>query len=351
MRYLPTSKLESGMVLGQDIYDGSGRLLLAKHLLLTAEYISSLEFLGFPGIYIDDEFTRGIEIQQVLAPQVKSQALKLVHDLFSFDPGKCDLPVNEVKVQKTVVRVVEDILSNGDVMCNMMDIKNYDDYIYYHSVNVGTLSVMIGARYGLPKEQLYDLATAALLHDIGKKFIDLDIINGPWPLEGKERELWKQHSSLGAEFLRTSFSFPAMVNTGVLEHHEWYNGEGYPMGRAGCEIPLFARIIKLADSYDAMVTKRPMREAMTPAEAVEYMMAMAGQEFDPQLVNTFIRKMAVYPAGCEVELSNGFHAIVAKNYEDFILRPLVKVIETGEMLDLMDDQTMRAVTIGRIVVD
>ena len=72
MRYLPTSKLTPGMALGQDIYDGAGRLLLAKHLLLSEEYISNLEFLGFPGIYIDDEFTQGIEIQQVLNPQVRS---------------------------------------------------------------------------------------------------------------------------------------------------------------------------------------------------------------------------------------------------------------------------------------
>ena len=74
-------KLTPGMALGQDIYDGAGRLLLAKHLLLSEEYISNLEFLGFPGIYIDDEFTQGIEIQQVLNPQVRSQALKVVHEM------------------------------------------------------------------------------------------------------------------------------------------------------------------------------------------------------------------------------------------------------------------------------
>ena len=103
MRYLPTSKLTPGMALGQDIYDGAGRLLLAKHLLLSEEYISNLEFLGFPGIYIDDEFTQGIEIQQVLNPQVRSQALKVVHDMFAFDvasDAEEDMPVSEIKIQK-----------------------------------------------------------------------------------------------------------------------------------------------------------------------------------------------------------------------------------------------------------
>ena len=97
-----------------EIYDGAGRLLLAKHLLLSEEYISNLEFLGFPGIYIDDEFTQGIEIQQVLNPQVRSQALKVVHDMFAFDvasDAEEDMPVSEIKIQKTIERIVENILS------------------------------------------------------------------------------------------------------------------------------------------------------------------------------------------------------------------------------------------------
>lgn len=349
MRYLPTSKLTPGMALGQDIYDGAGRLLLANHLLLSAEYISNLEFLGFPGIYIDDEFTRGIEIQQVLSPQVRSQALKMVHDLFVFDADRNTLPVDEVKLQMTIESVLDDILSSGDVMCNMMDIKDYDDYIFYHSINVGMLSAMIGSRYGLTYDQLYQLTAAALLHDIGKKFIDLEITNGTWPLEGQDREIWKSHPKLGAEFLRTSYRFPSMVYTSVLEHHEWFNGQGYPLGKAGKDIQLFARIIKLTDCYDALVSRRPSRDALVPSDAVEYMMAMAGTEFDPQLVNIFLRKIAVYPVGCEVELSNGYTAVVAKNFMDFALRPLVKVVETGEMLNLRDDPNGRSITVRGMV--
>lgn len=350
MRYMPTSKLVPGMALGQDIYDGSGRLLLARHLLLSAEYISNLEFLGFPGIYIDDEFTRGIEIQEILSPQVRCQALNLIHDLFDFDVDERDLPVSEVKLRMTVENVVDDILNNGDIMCNMMDIRDYDDYIYHHSVNVGALSVMVGARYGLDREQLFELTTAAMLHDIGKKFLDKEVINGSWPLDGGAREFWKKHPKLGCEFLRSAYNFPSRVHTGVLMHHEWFNGEGYPMGSTGEEIPLFARIIKLADCYDSMVSKCPQREQIAPSDAIEYLMAMASAEFDPAIVDIFIRKIAVYPIGCEVELSNGQHAVVAKNFHDFALRPLVKVVETGEMLNLRDDPAGRNITIGRTLM-
>ena len=350
MRYLPTSRLTAGMALGQDIYDGAGRLLLAKHLLLNEEYISSLEFLGFPGIYIDDEFTRGIEIQEILKPEVRSQALKMVHDLFTCDSNQKEIPVNEVKLKMTIMAVVQDIMDNGDVMCNMMDIRNYDDYMYYHSINVGVLSVMLGAWYGLNRKELNQLATAGMLHDIGKKFIAPNIINGAWPLEGEERETWKRHPKLGADFLKNTYNFPSVVYTSILEHHEWYNGEGYPLAKEKDDIILYARMIKIVDCYDALLSNRPSRTAVTQLEAMEYLMAMSGVEFDPVLIGIFVRKIAVYPVGCEVELSNGTHAIVVENFRDFTMRPLVKVIESGEMLNLRDDSEGRSITIGRIIM-
>ena len=106
----------------------------------------------------------------------------------------------------------------------------------------------------------------------------------------------------------------------------------------------------MTDSYDAMISKRPGREQLSPADAIEYMMAMAGAEFDPQLVNIFLRRMAVYPIGCEVQLSNGLHGIVAKNFRDFSLRPLVRIVETGEMLNLRDDPEGLSITIGRMIM-
>ena len=350
MRYLPTSKLKPGMALGQDIYDGAGRLLLAKHLLLNEEYISNLEFLGFPGIYIDDEFTQGIEIQQVISPQVRSQALKMVHDLFSFHEGEEETSVEEVKIQRIVESVVESVLRNGDVMCNMVDIKNYDDYIYFHSINVGILSVMLGARYGLSREVLCQLAIAAFLHDIGKRFINSDIVNGEMMLQGQDVEVFHSHAKLGAEFLSNSYHFSSEVYTGILEHHENYNGSGYPLGKAGEDISLFGRIIRVTDSYDGLTSGRPSGVAQAPSEAMEFLMAMAGTQFDPKLVNIFMRKLATYPVGCEVELSNGQHAVVAKNFENFPLRPLVKVIETGEMMNLRDDVEARSVIVGKMIM-
>lgn len=353
MRYLPTSKLTPGMALGQDIYDGAGRLLLAKHLLLSEEYISNLEFLGFPGIYIDDEFTQGIEIQQVLNPQVRSQALKVVHDMFAFDAASDaeeDMPVSEIKIQKTIERIVENILSNGDIMCNVLDIKNYDDYIYYHSINVAMMSVLLGANYGMNEESLYQLTTAAILHDIGKRFLDIGIINADHALTEEETQLLRKHPELGADYLKGNYHFSARVYAGVMQHHENYDGTGYPLGKSGEHIPLYARIIRLVEQYDDMVSLHRGRENLSPSDAMEYLMAGSGTLFDPKLVELFVEKIAVYPVGCEVELSNGMHGVVAKNFERFFLRPVVKVVETGEMLNLRDDPDTRSIIITKMVI-
>lgn len=159
-----------------------------------------------------------------------------------------------------------------------------------------------------------------------------------------------QHPKLGYEFLMKHYDFTPEVATAVLEHHECYNGEGYPMRKSGLEISIFARIIKLADVFDAMTSKRPYRDMLPPSDAIEYIMAMCGSEFDPKLVEVFLKWVAVYPVGCEVVLSDERRAVVTKNFPNFVLRPVVKLLETGEIINLNQDRNARNITIVRLVV-
>ena len=314
MRYMPMAKVETGMTLGQDIYNGEGRLILGKRVILNHDNLQQLLKLGFPGIYIDDEFTEDLMIAQVIRPEVKREALKMVHDLFLDNKN---LPTEQHNLQEVVMNVMEEVLRNEDVMCNMLDIKTYDDYVYFHSVNVAVLSTMM----------------------------EEDVLNVRRSLTDEERIMIVQHPKLGYDFLVENFDFLPEVYDSVLEHHEWYNGCGYPMRRSGSEIPIYARIIKLADVYDALTSKLPYHEPVPPSEAVEYIMANAGAEFDPELVDVFMHRIAVFPVGCEVSLSDGRRAVVMENYKEFILRPKVKVIPTGEVIDLKSDDSARSLTI------
>ena len=256
----------------------------------------------------------------------------------------------EEQIRETIMNVIRDILSDGDVMYNMMDLKNYDDYTYFHSVNVATLAAVLGVRYGLSEYELKVLTTGALLHDIGKKFVKADVLNARRPLTEEEKRMVLQHPKLGYEFLKRNYDFDPDVCEGVLGHHEWYNGEGYPLRRSGENISIYARIIKVADVYDAMTSKRPYHDALSPSDAVEYIMAMNESEFDPAIVDIFLKWVAVYPVGCEVELSDGRHAVVVKNYHDFLLRPKIRVMESGEEIDLLSDIDARHITILRLAV-
>lgn len=350
MRYVPMNLAEPGMALGQELYDGDGQLLVARHLILDKDYIKALSELGFPGVYIDDEFTEGIRIQEVVSPEVRREAIRGVRELFISNAYDEDAAEEEARIKKLVLDVIEDILSNGDVMYNMLDLKVYDDYTYFHSVNVAVLSVMMGSQMCMTRQELTILATAAILHDIGKKFLSLELLNTPKLLGAKEKQLLLDHPRLGFEFLKQHFHFPSMVCLSVLEHHEWYNGEGYPLHKAGNDISIYARIIKLADTVDAMGSKRPYHEPAQPSEIVEYIMGRMGSEFDPNVVITFLNKIVAYPVGCEVELSNGQHAVVMENYSDFVLRPKIKILETEKVVDLMQDEKARNITITKLLI-
>jgi len=122
------------------------------------------------------------------------------------------------------------------------------------------------------------------------------------------------------------------------------------MGLKGADIHLYARIIKAADVYDGMTSARPYHDAMLPGEVIEYIMAHVGTEFDVQVVTVMLEKLCVYPVGCEVILSNGEHAIVVENHTGYVLRPSVKLLGNGRVIDLLSDKDARNVTIVKLLL-
>lgn len=347
MRYVPMPFVEPGMLLGLDLYDGAGRLLLAHDLVLNEAYIRELTAQGYPGLYIEDELSGGVEIHETIRPEVRREALAMVSDLFAVSDRE---EIDKSSLQNVVMKIVEDVCENEDIMCNMLDIKRYDDYTYFHSVNVGVLSSMVGAAMGYSQDDLVNLTMAAMLHDVGKKFIPVEILNKEGPLNGEQREVIETHSRQGADFIREKYTFSSFVNQGILQHHENYDGSGYPMGRQKDDIAEFARIISIVDVYDALTSKRPYRDALPINEAVEFLMANSGKQFDPDVLDAFLHKIAVFPTGAQVELSDGKQAIVVQNYPEMILRPRVRLFETKEEIDLAFDPDARNITIVKMIM-
>ncbi|HHX60080.1 MAG TPA: HD-GYP domain-containing protein [Epulopiscium sp.] len=328
MRFIPTFCLQEGMLLGKSIYNKNGSLLLREGSNIRQQYISKVIELDIQGLYVEDELSRGIEVESVINEELRLNTVEKIKDIFiDIQKESSNLSKNMSMANTYVEDMIEELINNKHVMVNMVDIKSFDEYTYHHSVNVCVLSIIIGISINLTQEELSSLGMAALLHDIGKVFINQELLNKVAPLTVEEFEVMKEHPMNGYKYMKSTFDFPFQTNLGVLQHHEKYDGTGYPQNKAGEEIFLFGRIIAIADVYDALVSNRYYKKALLPSEAMEYIMGGAGTHFDFELVNVFIRKVAAYPLGTCVKLSNGVEGIVVENYPDASTRPKIKLIE------------------------
>lgn len=330
MRFVPSFCLREGMILGDNLYGGSGELVLAHETVLTHDYIQGILKLNYNGIYVDDDISRDIHIVSIINERVRAQTVRGIKDVFICTEN--DSPVTKKKfndMQLQIESIVDEILLNKNLMVNMVDLKVFDDYTYFHSVNVAVLSIVLGASIGFDRKVLCNLGFAALLHDIGKVFIKREILNKNGILTNEEFSEIKEHSAMGCDYIRKGFGVLLTAQTGILDHHEKFSGGGYPNNIKGDSISLFGRIIAIADVYDALTSDRPYRKAMIPSEVMEYIMGSSSTLFDPDLVKVFIKKIAPYPIGSCVNLSNGYVGIVIENYEDYCLRPKIRVFKNG----------------------
>lgn len=165
-------------------------------------------------------------------------------------------------------------------------IEKRDYYTAGHTKRVMKYSLMIGEKIGLSKEQLYWLSLSAILHDIGKIGIPDAILNKQAPLDDIEKEIMKKHPVLGYEIVKKVKGLQKALD-GILYHHETEDGSGYPEGLKNGDIPLFAKIIAVCDTFDAMTSDRPYRKALSYTKAVQELEENAGTQFDTNIVNIF----------------------------------------------------------------
>ena len=355
MRFIPLNCIRSGQVLASDLIIDPNRLMLRKGITLTPSMVSRIRLLGFQGVYIEDDISRDIEVANVISDELKYKAKKEVRSLFmSMEHNMYNKTAKHIDMLSNIVaNIVDELLNNKNVMINMVDLRSYDDYTYSHSISVAILAVMIGTVLGLNKKALNELGMGALVHDIGKVFIDKEIINKPGKLTIEEFTEIKKHSYMGYDYLNLNSNIPKSVKYAVLMHHEKFNGSGYPSGLSGNAIHLFGRIICVADVYDALTSDRPYRPALLPSDAVEYIMSGYSAMFEPMIVDAFTKKVAAYPIGTCVKLSNNDVAIVVNNYESACLRPKVRLLHdnkpTNDYIDLAHDHASLNITIKEII--
>ncbi len=329
MRKIPINYLKPGMKLGKNLYDRHNSLLLAKGNSLDQHTIHRIVDYRYQAVFIADHDNDGIEFiedTEDIPDDIRNNAVSSVKEIYIMENSRFFTKKFMNNINYVLNDIIDEILKNKNATFTMTDLKLFDDYTFYHSVNVTVISIIIGVSIKLSKTKLYELGMGALMHDIGKIFVPKEILLKQGSLTPEEFNLVKNHSSKGFEYLNEINEFSRDSNLVALTHHEKYNGNGYPGGLSGFDIPLFGRILAVADVFDALVSDRPYRKAMQPSEAVEYISGSSGEHFDPDIVDIFLEKVSPYPVGCYVMLSNGEKAVVVKNQPKYGLRPKVKVI-------------------------
>lgn len=357
MRYIPISQLSAGMVCGKNLYDVNNQLMLKSGHVIRHSYIERIRHLGYQGIYIEDDFGADIVIKDVIPTEMRMTAVNLIRDICESSVGGVNnyAGINRtiMETQSLVYSIIHQITESEETLVNLIDLKFHDDYTFFHSVNVAILSMLLGTQLDLDKEELVSLGMSAILHDIGKMFISKSLLHKIDSLAPGEYEVLKQHTLYGYDFLRGTLNMPASVSIGALQHHEHYNGAGYPKGLVGDRIHLYGRIICLADVYDSLTANRPYRKAMSVKDALSFISNGKWHLFDPKLAEGFMKKIAPYPIGTYVRLNSGYIGIVYKNYTDAFNRPVIKVIldPIGKKInplyvDLKNEKQLQSLTIA-----
>ena len=234
--------------------------------------------------------------------------------------------------RKALRGVVDQVLKDEGSILGLTTLRDFDEYTYVHSVNVCILAVALGRRLGLSKLQLLDLGLAAVLHDVGKARIPLEILNKRGSLTNEEFDVVRQHTWKGVLSLMAmpfGGSRPWRAMTVAFEHHQRVDLSGYPRVRRPRQLSLFSRIVAVADSFDAATSKRVYREVTwTPADVLRDMRDTTRHGLDPVVVKAFINMVGLYPLGTVVVLDAGEVAVVVGVPSDPAqsARPVVRLV-------------------------
>lgn len=318
MRCVSVSELREGMDLARTIYAGDGKVLLQRNVRLNSYFISRLKELKIPFVYIKSDPDEDVEaIKGPVTQEVRAYATATLQQVLQKADSSGITHVKDLK--KATQMLVDDILRNDDVIANIAEVRSFDSYTFEHSVNVCVLSLLTAKRLGWTRERLEELGMGALLHDTGKVFLPKETLVKPTKLTPEEYQMVQRHAKMGFDLLRGSI--PLLASHVSYQHHERYDGSGYPRGLKGTDIHVFGRVVALADSFDAMTTPRAYQPRRFEDEAAKELTDLAGTLYDPNLLGAFLRSVALYPLGSTVWLNTGeVGEVVAATNETLTVR-------------------------------
>jgi len=267
------------------------------------------------GVSVEDEFSA--------AKEVHSLASEAVSTLF--EEIRLGAEVDGGKIKQAVNGCVDSILRNPDASVWLTRIQAKHEATAQHSLNVAALSIVMAKAAGMTQREMEDVGVCGMLHDVGKTSISTEVLSKTGPLTPEEQAEMQKHTRYGRDILVSTKSVMSGAADVAHSHHEREDGQGYPRKLPSDSIPIFAKIVSIAEAYDTMTTKQTYREAISPSEALQELYSLRGKQFDEDMVIKFIDAVGIFPPGSIVEMLNGEIGIVLANTSDK-LRPRVILI-------------------------
>lgn len=300
------------------------------------------EFEGAPenmwGLPVDDElfefYNRTIDTVDEVLNRIRNMERVTEKEIESIVSALIE------KVEQKRVDAVRLVLTNSS------NAKSYAK----SAVNSGLLAVTVGMSLNRPRHKLFQLCSGALLHDVGMQRVPKEIVEADRALNSQELKTLKTHPVYSYRIINKELQLSEEIAQIALQHHERWDGEGYPQGLKNSEIMFEARIVSVADAFEAMVSERPWRNSMIGYEAMRAILADNQRRFDPEIVKIFIKAMGLYPVGSLVLLSDGSIGRVISSSEEAPLRPEVIILinstgreykgDTGPVVDLLTNKNL-----------
>ncbi|MBS1142291.1 MAG: Metal-dependent phosphohydrolase, subdomain [Proteobacteria bacterium] len=261
----------------------------------------------------------------------RRRATRLLNEASSTVSGlmlaaKAGQRVEAAQLEPVVSKMMESVIRNPDALVPLARLKRQEAYATEHAVATAGLIIAFGRQQGMSAPEIEKLALGTMVKDIGNSALDARLVTKPGMLSKAEYSIVQSHVEEGLAVLEATSRLSELSVAVVLEHHERYNGCGYPYRMAGDEISVAGRMAAIVDTYDAMTSERPYRAAMSPSHALRQLYDEGGTQYDPALVAAFVKTVGIYPVGTLVLLESGHLAVVEQLHPENMLTPIVRVI-------------------------
>lgn len=326
MKKISTNIISSGMRLAQPVYNSDGVALVQEGCTLDQITIARLKDYGVSDVYIAEEELNNEQFLDIISRQARAEAIKTLKDWIFNTKEHCLVKTNtNTDINRLIDRLLDELRRNRDCCVQFLDIKTIDTHTYDHCVNVALLSLITGLSLGYNDQELQILGMAALLHDVGKSMLPREIVTKNGEYNDYEMEWMRKHPEYGFKLTFEDEDLNPIISEIIYQHHERFDGSGYPRGLKKEQILQAAYILGVADVYEALTSNRSYRKKYLPHEAVEYLYGAGNRLFDFIVIEAFVKHVALYPIGTSVLLNNGEEGIVVDIDPKLSSRPMVMV--------------------------